>query len=54
MFDENAMYRLKKYRRMLTHQEYQTLKGQILSHNSLGAMKGLDSILQRRMERGVK
>lgn len=51
MFDENAMYRLKANRRALTRQEYQTLKGQILSGNSLGAMKGLDTILQRKRER---
>ena len=48
MFDENAMYRLKKHRRMLTHQQYQTLKGQILAGNADGAMRGLESILKRR------
>ena len=51
MFDENAMYRLKAHRRELTHQEYKTLKGQILSYDSIGAMKGLDRILQRNRER---
>ena len=51
MFDENAMCRLKAYRRVLTHQQYHTLKGQILSGNSIGAMKGLENILQRNRER---
>lgn len=54
MFDENALYRLKAHRRKLTRQEYQTLKGQILSGNSIGAMKGLDNILQRNRERNVQ
>ena len=52
MVDVNAVCRLKAYRRVLTQQQYQTLKGQILSYNSIGAMKGLDRILQRRKERG--
>ena len=48
----NAVCRLKAYRRVLTHQQYNTLKGQILSGDSVGAMRGLDNILQRRKERG--
>ena len=50
--DVNAVCRLKAYRRVLTHQQYQTLKGQILAGDADGAMRGLDSILQRRKERG--
>ena len=50
--DVNAVCKLKAYRRVLTHQQYQTLKGQILTGNADGAMKGLDSILQRRKECG--
>jgi hypothetical protein len=46
--DVNAVCRLKAYRRVLTHQQYQTLKGQILSGNADGAMRGLETILKRR------
>lgn len=49
--DINAVCRLKAYRRMLTHQQYQTLKGQILAGDPTGAMKGLEGILQRNRER---
>lgn len=49
--DVNAVCRLKAYRRVLTHQQYQTLKGQILASDATGAMRGLESILQRRKER---
>ena len=49
--DVNAVCRLKAYRRVLTHQQYQTLKGQILAGNHAGAMRGLNNILQRRKER---
>ena len=49
--DVNAVCRLKAYHRVLTHQQYQTLKGQILAGDHVGAMRGLDSILQRRKER---
>lgn len=52
--DVNAVCRLKAYRRVLTNQQYQTLKGQILSGDAAGAMRGLESILQRRKERGSK
>ena len=46
--DVNAVCRLKAYRRVLTHQQYQTLKGQILAGDHEGAMRGLDTILKRR------
>ncbi len=46
--DVNAVCRLKAYRRVLSHQQYQTLKGQILSGDSVGAMRGLEKILKRR------
>ena len=52
--DVNAVCRLKAYRRVLTHQQYQTLKGQILAGDHTGAMRGLDSILQRNRERKGK
>lgn len=44
----NAVCRLKAYRRVLTQQQYQTLKGLILAGDPEGAMRGLDSILKRR------
>lgn len=49
--DVNAVCRLKAYRRVLTHQQYQTLKGQILAGDHAGAMRGLNSILLRNKER---
>ncbi len=49
--DVNAVCRLKAYRRVLTHQQYQTLKGQILAGDHVGAMRGLERILQRDKER---
>lgn len=52
--DVNAVCRLKAYRGVLTHQQYQTLKGQILNGDSVGAMRGLASILHRRKEREVQ
>lgn len=52
--DVNAVCRLKAYRRVLTNQQYQTLKCQILAGDAEGAMRGLESILQRRKERGCQ
>lgn len=49
--DVNAVCRLKAYRRVLTHQQYQTFKGLILAGDSVGAMKGLENVLRRRKER---
>ena len=49
--DINSICRLKAYRRVLTNQQYQTLKGQILAGDADGAMRGLESILKRRKER---
>lgn len=49
--DVNAVCRLKAYRRVLTHQQYQTLKGLILAGDAAGAMKGLESVLRQHKER---
>ena len=38
---------LKKYKKYLTKQQYKTLKGQILSGNKDGAMKGLRKIMRK-------
>lgn len=38
---------LKKYRDVLTKQQYRTLKGQIISGDKDAAMKGLNKLLKR-------
>ena len=42
-----ALIRLKSYRPRLTPQQYRTLKGQVLTGNADGAMRGLKKILNR-------
>ena len=46
--DVNAMMFLKAYRSQLSHQQYKTLRGQVLAGDSVGAMKGLKRILAKR------
>lgn len=46
--DTKAIITLKAHMGKLTFQQYSTLKGQILSGNAEGAMKGLQKILSRR------
>lgn len=46
--DVNAMMFLKAYRPRLTRQQYQTLRGQVLAGDSVGAMKGLKRILAKK------
>lgn len=46
--DKDAMITLKVLRGRLTGQQYSTLKGQILSGDAAGAMKGLMRLLRRR------
>ena len=41
MIDNKALGRLLAAKRLLTRQQYKTLKGQILSGNAEGAMRGL-------------
>ena len=43
-----AMMALKQGRKYMTRQQIRTVKGQILSGNIIGAMKGLDKILARQ------
>ena len=43
-----AMMALKHRRKYLTRHQIRTIKGQILSGNISGAMKGLDKILARQ------
>ena len=45
--DSRALIRLKGYRRRLTHQQYATLRGQILAGDGNAAMKGLAKIMER-------
>lgn len=46
--DVNAMMFLKAYRPRLTHQQYHTLRGQVLAGDATGAMKGLKRILAKK------
>lgn len=43
-----ALMRLKAHRHRLNWQQYKTLRGQVLSGDDTGAMKGLDRILRRK------
>lgn len=43
-----AMMALKQGRKYMTRQQFRTVKGQILSGNISGAMRGLDKILARQ------
>lgn len=43
-----ALLRIKANRHRLNHQEYKTLRGQVLAGDDKGAMKGLESILRRK------
>jgi len=47
MRTNEAFARLKAARGEITKQQYRTLKGQMLSGNIDGAMKGLQKILER-------
>ena len=39
---------LRAYRHCLTQQQFKTLRGQILAGDPVGAMKGLQNILEKR------
>ena len=43
-----AMNLLKTHRQDLTKQQYSTIKGQILSGNTDGAIKGLQKIIRKK------
>ena len=43
-----ALKELKQARQYLTPQQYRTIKGQILAGSPVGAMKGLQKLLQKR------
>lgn len=44
MVDNKALGRLLASKQKLTRQQYKTLKGQILSGNAEGAMRGLEKL----------
>lgn len=46
-----ALYQLKTCRRVLTPQQYRTLRGQILAGDAEGAARGLEKIMERRRRR---
>ena len=46
--DTQAIITLKAHKKELTYQQYHTLRGQIFSGNTEGAMKGLQRLLNRR------
>ena len=43
-----AIIHLNNHKKHLTMQQYRTLKGQIMSGNEEGAMKGLQKLLDRK------
>lgn len=45
-----ALITLKAHRANLTAQQYQTLRGQVLAGDDVGALKGLNRILSRKRE----
>ena len=46
---QEAMKTLKSYKPELSRQQYSTLKGQILSGNIEGAMKGLQKLIGKKV-----
>ena len=50
MIDNKALGRLLAAKRMLTRQQYKTLKGQILAGNADGAMRGLAKLTSREVK----
>ena len=50
MIDNKALGRLLAAKPMLTRQQYKTLKGQILSGNADGAMRGLAKLTSREVK----
>lgn len=48
--NHTALISLKARRANLTAQQYQTLRGQVLAGDDVGALKGLDKILSSKRE----
>lgn len=47
MSTEDALKELRKHKRLLSPQQMRTIKGQILSGNVEGALKGLRKLINR-------
>lgn len=45
----NAFKILKSHKNNLTKQQYKTLKGQLIAGDELGAMKGLNKLLSKKL-----
>lgn len=48
-----SMKKLKKHKQLLSPQAYRTLKGQILSGDAEGAMKGMRKLIDEQKERAI-
>lgn len=46
---QTAMNEIRKYRKLLTMQQKRTLKGQVLSGDIEGAMRGLDKLIRHAL-----
>lgn len=44
-----AMKEIRKYKQLLTTQQMRTLKGQVLSGDTEGAMRGLNKLIKRAL-----
>ena len=52
MVDNKALGRLLAAKKMLTRQQYKTIKGQILAGNAEGAMRGLEKLTAQNTVKG--
>lgn len=51
-YDIETLKLLDRYKRVLYREQYKVLKGQVLSGDSTGARRGLDTILRKRKGKG--
>lgn len=49
MDGRSALQEISKYRQLLTIQQIRTLKGQVLSGDKEGAMRGLNKLIKRAL-----
>lgn len=49
---QTALHYLKKKRKNFTVQQYRTFKGQILAGDVVGAIRGIDRLLERKKKVG--
>lgn len=43
-------YKLNRYKRLLTKQQYKTIKGQIIAGDVIGAEKGLKKLINKKVK----